>query len=599
MENVEIASTLNEYADLLDIRNENPFRVRSYRKAAQTVAGLSRPVAQLIAAGEDLTALPGIGSSMAAHLMEIVATGSLGALGQMCQEIPETLTELMRLETLGPKKARKLYEALGITSVSELAAAIDAGKVEALPGFGKQTAANLRRAISQSAQHMRRFLLADADQLIQPLLEYLRTGPDLEALDVAGSYRRRQETVGDIDLLAICEHPPPLMQHFLSYPNVEHVDMAGTTRGTIILRSGLQVDLRIVARRSYGAALHYFTGSKAHNVAVRKLGVERGLRINEYGVFRVPREKSLTTLRRHSRARQADADTSGQAGRRLGGETEEEVFRAVGMTWVPPELREDRGEIQAAQQDALPTLISLTDIRGDLQMHSTWSDGQHTIEEMARACQQRGYAYCAMTDHSRSTRIAGGLDAPAFKKQWEEIAWVRQRLNGFVLLAGVELDILPDGTLDLSDDVLEHFDIVVIAVHSRLNMPKAQMTQRVLKALSHPAVDILAHPTGRQLHTRAPAELDLEDVFHAAREYDVALELDAQPQRLDLNEVHVQRARELGVKLVIDSDAHSIEHLRFMRYGIDQARRGWLEREQVVNTMSWTQLQQWLQRRHS
>jgi DNA polymerase (family 10) len=269
------------------------------------------------------------------------------------------------------------------------------------------------------------------------------------------------------------------------------------------------------------------------------------------------------------------------------------------MTWVPPELREDRGEIQAAQQDALPTLISLTDIRGDLQMHSTWSDGQHTIEEMARACQQRGYAYCAMTDHSRSTRIAGGLDAPAFKKQWEEIAWVRQRLNGFVLLAGVELDILPDGTLDLSDDVLEHFDIVVIAVHSRLNMPKAQMTQRVLKALSHPAVDILAHPTGRQLHTRAPAELDLEDVFHAAREYDVALELDAQPQRLDLNDVHVQRARELGVKLVIDSDAHSIEHLRFMRYGIDQARRGWLEREQVVNTMSWTQLQQWLQRRHS
>ena len=585
MENVEIARLFNEYADLLEIRDENPFRVRSYRKAAQTVAGLSRPVAQLIAAGEDLTALPGIGSSMAAHLKEIVETGSLAALGQMVQEFPETLTELMRLETLGPKKARKLYKELGIASVSELAAAIDAGKVEALPGFGKKTAAHLRRAISQSAQHMRRFLLADADQLIQPLLEHLRAGPGLEALDVAGSYRRRQETVGDIDILATCEHPPPLMQHFLAYPDVEHVEMAGTTRGTMVLRSGLQVDLRIVPHRSYGAALHYFTGSKAHNVAVRKLGVERGLRINEYGVFRVPKGKKVDEL--------------GKEGKRVGGETEEEVFRAVGMAWVPPELREDHGEVQVAQQGPLPALISLDDIRGDLQMHSTWSDGSHTIEAMARACQQRGYAYCAMTDHSHSTRVAGGLDAQTFSKQWEEIARVRQRLDGFVLLAGVELDILPDGSLDLPDDVLEHFDIVLVSVHSRLAMPKAQMTQRVLKALSHPAVDIFAHPTGRQLHKRAPVELDLEDVFHAAKKYDVALELDAQPQRLDLSHVHVQRARELGVKLVIDSDAHSTEQLRFMRYGIDQARRGWLERGHVVNTMSWTQLQQWLQRRRS
>jgi DNA polymerase (family 10) len=272
MENVEIARLLEEYADLLEIRDDNPFRVRSYRKAAQTVAGLSRPVAQLMAAGEDVTELPGIGSSMAAHLKEIVETGGLAALGQMRQELPKTLTELMRLETLGPKKARKLYDELGVTSVSELAAAIDAGKVEALPGFGKKTAANLRRAISQSAQHARRFLLADADQLVQPLLAYLRTGPGIEALDVAGSYRRRQETVGDIDILAICENPPPLMHHFQAYPDAEHVEMAGTTRGTIVLRSGLQVDLRIVPRRSYGAALHYFTGSKAHNVAVRTLG---------------------------------------------------------------------------------------------------------------------------------------------------------------------------------------------------------------------------------------------------------------------------------------------------------------------------------------
>ena len=586
MENVEIARILEEYADLLEVSDDNPFHVRSYRKAAQTVAGLSRPVTQLAEAGEDLTKLPGIGTSMATHLKEIVETGSLTVLKQMGQEFPETLTELMRLEKLGPKKARKLYDALDITTVSELAAAIETGQVEALPGFGKKTVENLRRAISQSAQNMQRFLLADADQLIQPLLQYLRAGPGIETLDVAGSYRRRQETVGDIDLLATCENPPPLMQHFRSYPEVEHVEMAGTTRAATVLRSGLQVDLRIVPRRSYGAALHYFTGSQAHNVAVRKLGVERGLRINEYGVYRVPKGKKAEEL-------------APEEGERIGGETEEDIFRAVGMAWVPPELREEYGEIQAAQQGALPRLISLDDIRGDLHMHSTWSDGAHTIEEMVRACQERGYEYCAMTDHSRSTRVAGGLDAAAFTKQWEEIARVRQRLDGFALLAGVELDILPDGSLDLPDAVLEHFDIVLVSVHSRLDMPKAQMTQRVLKALSHPAVDILAHPTGRQLPKRAPVELDLEAVFHAAKEHGVALELDAQPQRLDLNDVHVHRARELGVPIVIDSDAHSTEHLRFMGYGIDQARRGWLAREHVLNTMGWGQFQKWLKRRRS
>jgi DNA polymerase (family 10) len=586
MENAEIARILEEYADLLEIRADNPFRVRSYRRAAQTVTGLSRPIAQLIAAGEDVTALPGIGSSMAAHLQEIVNTGDLAALAEMRREVPATLTALMRLETLGPKKARRLYDELGITSIAELEAALEAGKVEALPGFGKKTTENLRRAISQFAQQGRRLLLAEADQLVQPLLTYLRAGPGIEAVDVAGSYRRRQETVGDIDILAVCEDPPPLMHYFQSYPDVAHVEMAGPTRGTMVLRSGLQVDIRIVPRRSYGAALHYFTGSKAHNVAVRTLGVERGLRINEYGVFR---------LRKGKKAQAAGQET----GKWIGGETEEEVFRAVDMDWVPPELREERGEIQAAHQGALPDLIRLEDICGDLQMHSTWSDGSQTIEEMVRACQKRGYKYCAITDHSRSTRVAGGLDVPAFKNQWQEIERLRQHLDGFVLLAGVELDILPDGSLDLPDAVLERFDIVVAAIHSRLNMPQAQMTQRVLKALAHPAVDILAHPTGRLLHKRAPVALDLEEVMHAAREYNVALEIDAQPQRLDLNDVHVHRARELGVPIVIDSDAHSVEQLRYMRYGIDQARRGWIEKGHVMNTLPWGQFQQWLQRRRA
>jgi DNA polymerase (family 10) len=586
MENVEVARVLNDYADLLDIQGENPFRVRSYRTAAQTIAGLSQPVAQLTEAGEDLRKLPGVGSSMAEHIKEILDTGTLAGLEEIRRALPPTLTELMQLEHLGPKKARRLYDELGITSITELAAAINTGEVEALPGFGKKSAVNLRRALEEFERRTKRFLLADADQLVQPLLRYLRQAPGIIEVEVAGSYRRRQETVGDIDILATCENSQPVMQHFQSYRYVERVEMAGTTRGTVVLRSGLKVDLRIVPRRSYGAALHYFIGSKAHNVAVRKLGVERGLRINEYGVFRIPRGKK--------------AEEGGQdKGERIGGEKEEDVFRAVGLVWMPPELREDRGEIQAAQQHTLPHLITLDDIRADLQMHSRWSDGTHTIEEMARTCRERGYEYCAITDHSKSTRVAGGLDAAGFRKQWEEIEEVRQRLDGIVLLKGVELDILPDGSLDLPDEVLEQFDIVLIAVHSRLDMPKARMTGRVLKALSHPAVDILAHPTGRQLQKRAPIDVDLEEVFQAAKEHDVALELDAQPQRLDLNDVHLHRARELGVKIAIDTDAHSVDHLRFMQYGIDQARRGWLGKEHVVNTLTWPQFRRWLGRRRT
>jgi len=586
MENVEIARGLNEYADLLDIQGENPFRVRSYRNAAQTVAGLSQPVAQLIEAGEDLRKLPGIGSSMAEHLKEILETGTLSGLEEVRRALPPTLTELMQLHHLGPKRARQLYDTLGITSVSELAAAIDTGKVEALPGFGKKSAGNLSRALEEFERRTKRFLLADADQLVQPLLRYLRQAPGIIELEVAGSYRRRQDTVGDIDILATGENSQPVMQHFQSYQYIERVEMAGTTRGTVVLRSGLKVDLRIVPRRSYGAALHYFIGSKAHNVAVRKLGVERGLRINEYGVFRIPTGKKAEGLGK-------------ERGERIGGEMEEDVFHAVDLVWMPPELREDRGEIQAAQQHKLPHLITLDDIRADLQMHSQWSDGMHTIEEMARACRERGYEYCAITDHSKSTRVAGGLDAAGFRKQWEEIEEVRQRLDGIVLLKGVELDILPDGSLDLPDEVLEQFDIVLIAVHSRLDMPKARMTKRVLKALSHPAVHILAHPTGRQIQKRAPIDIDLEAVFQAAKEHDVALELDAQPQRLDLNDVHLHRARELGVKIAIDTDAHSVDHLRFMQYGIDQARRGWLEKEHIMNTLTWPQFHQWLGRRRA
>jgi DNA polymerase (family 10) len=585
MENIEIGRILNAYADLLDIEGENPFRIRSYRHAAQTVEGLSVPIERMIEGGEDVTELPGIGTSMAEHIREILRTGTLSALERLHREYPPTMTDLMRLETLGPKRARQLYDALGITSVGQLAEALEAGSVEKLPGFGKKTAANLRRAIENFERYARRFLLADAEQLVQPLLAHLREASGIKDLEVAGSYRRRKETVGDIDILATCEDPRPVMQHFLAFREVEQVEAAGTTRGTVVLRSGLQVDLRIVPQRSYGAALYYFTGSKAHNLAVRKMGVERGLSINEYGVFRVAVGK-------------AASEGKPAKGRRVGGETEEDVFKAVDLVWVPPELREDRGEIQAAQRQTLPTLITLDDIRGDLQMHSTWSDGLQSIEAMAHACQSLGYDYCAVTDHSQSTRVAGGLDAKAFRKQWKEIESIRRRLAGIVLLKGVELDILADGSLDLPDEAIEGFDIVLISVHSGLNMTRAQMTKRLCKALAHPGVDILAHPTCRQINTREPIDVDLEEVFRVAREHDVAVEVDGQPQRLDLSDVHVHRARELGLKVVIDTDAHSVDQLRFMRYGVDQARRGWLEKPHVLNTLPWPEFRKWLGRRY-
>ena len=582
MDNVEIAHVLNEYAALLEIQGESPFRIRAYHHAARTLEGLSQPVVQLLREQANLTELPGIGDRIAAHIQEIVNTGTLAAFEQTQKEVPRSLTDLLKLETLGPQKVKQLYKQLGVTSVAELQKALAAGSVEQLAGFGPKTVARLQRAITEATGHAHRLKLADADRLVEPLLAYLRHAPGIGQVEVAGSLRRRQETIGDIDILVTGNRLQPTMDHFLSYPDIQRAERAGTTRGTIILRSGLHVDLRIVPKRSYGAALHYFIGSKAHNVAVRTLGIGRGLRINEYGVFRVAKERK--------------ADGKKAADKRIGGATEAEVFHAVGMDWVPPELREDHGEIQAAQHGTVPDLITARDIHGNLHMHSTWTDGANTIEEMVQACQELGYEYCAITDHSQSTRVAGGLTATALKKQWQEIEKVRQRVKGITLLRGMEVDILPDGSLDLPDEILQELDIVLVSIHSHMQMPASQMTQRVLKALAHPAVDIFAHPTARLINKRPPIAVDLEAVFQAAKEHDVALEVNAQPDRLDLSDVHVQHARELGVKLIINSDAHSVEGLRLMRYGVDQARRGWLEKTQVVNTLPWPQFHQWLQR---
>jgi DNA polymerase (family X) len=581
MENLEISSVLDHLADLLEIQGANPFRVRAYRNAVRTIQGLTRPLADMVAKGEDLTELPAIGKDMAGHIQELVGTGRLAVLQEVSREVPSTLAELMRLDGVGPKKARRLWDELGVTSIDELEEALQEGKVEALEGFGAKSAGKMARAIRDLRQHMGRFLLSDADELVRPLLRYLQEAPGVERVEVAGSYRRRKETVGDIDILVLCqEDAAGLMDRFTGYPGAGRVEAAGDTRGRILLSSGLPVDIRILPRESFGAALHYFTGSKEHNVAVRGLGVKKGLRINEYGVFREGEE--------------AKGDPVGE---RLGGDREEEVFAAVGLPWIPPVLRENRGETEAAREGRLPRLVTLGDIRGDLQMHSTWSDGKNSLKEMAQACQDLGYEYLAVTDHSQAVTVARGLNPDRVRAQWEEMEEVRQEVPGVRLFRSLEIDILKDGSLDMPDDILDELDLVLVSVHSFMDMDRATMTRRVIRAMEHPGVDILAHPTGRILNRRSPFELDVEDVLQAAAALEVAVELNAHPKRLDLHDLHLRRAKELGVKVAINTDAHSTRELLLMSYGVDQACRGWLEPEDVLNTLPLAEMESWKDRR--
>jgi len=575
MENGELARLLADVGVLLEITGANPFRVRAYENAARTVDDHPVPLKDMLAGGADLTALPGIGKDMAGHIREAIETGRLTVLEELKRKVPYTLVGLVRLPGVGPKRARKLWEALGVATLEELEVAAAAGRIEQLEGFGKKTQARILEGIATLKRRGDRFGIADADQLVAPLVAHLRRHPGVDRIEVAGSYRRRLETVGDIDILVIAADPGPVMQHFTSYGRVRRTEMAGPTRGTVVLDSGLQVDLRILPPESYGAALQYFTGSKAHNVKLRKRAVARGLSISEYGVF----EASEAT---------AEAERP-PAGRRLGGATEEDVYAAVGLHWIPPELREDRGEIEAAER-GLPKLLTTDDMRGDLQMHTTWSDGKHSIRQMVDACAKRGYQYCAITDHSKTLAMTGGLDAQALREQWREMDEVMARRSDIRLLRSLEIDILRDGSLDLDDETIAGLDLVLVSIHTLLDLPPAQQTRRILKAIEHPAVHVLAHPTGRLINRREPYAFDLDEVLHSAKQHDVALELNAHPQRLDLRDTQAMLARELGVRIVIDTDAHQVQELELMRYGVEQARRAWLEPKHVLNTQPLTKL---------
>jgi DNA polymerase (family 10) len=567
--NTEIADMFEQLADLLEIREENPFRIRAYRNAARVIRAHPRSMAELIESGADLAELPGIGKDLAGKITTIVRTGKLPLLEQVSARVPRALVEMTRIEGLGPKRAKALYRALKIRSLEDLQRAARSGRIRELKGFGARTEQLIGQRAKRVAASARRIKLAAAEDIAGPLVEHLRAVRGVKDIVVAGSYRRRRDTVGDLDVLASAgRKAASVMDEFVTYEDVVDVLAKGPTRGTVRLRNGLQVDIRIVAPESFGAALHYFTGSKAHNIAVRKLAVARGLKLNEYGLFK--------------------------GDRRVGGRTEQEVFDAVGLPFIPPELREDRGEIDAARKKRLPALVCIDDIRGDLHCHTTATDGRDTLEAMAKAASARGYEYISANDHTKRVSIAHGLDRRRLMQQVRAIDKLNARLRGVEVLKSAEVDILDDGSLDMPDDALKELDFTVCAIHYGLDRSREKQTERILRAMDNPYFTILAHPTGRLINAREPYDIDLERVLVAARERGRIMELNAHPDRLDLDDQGCRMTREFGVRVAVSTDAHRTSDLDMMRFGIDQARRGWLEPDNVVNTRRLTELRRLL-----
>jgi DNA polymerase (family 10) len=570
VQNADVAEIFNKVGDLLDIQGANPFRVRAYRNAARTVSSLPRSVSEMIEGDEDLTALAGIGKDLAGKIREIVETGTLSQLEEIEKETPAELDKLMKVEGLGPKRVKALHQDLGISDLDELKEAAEKGKIRGLEGFGKKTEEKILEDLKQEHIREERIELPQAEQRAEPLVAYLKETKGIKRVTVAGSFRRRKETVGDLDILVTCKKGSRVMERFVQYEDVRKVVSRGKTRSTVVLRSGLRVDLRVLPQVSYGAALHYFTGSKSHNIAVRKLGVQKGLKINEYGVFR--------------------------GDERVAGKTEEEVYGQVDLPYIEPELREDRGEVDVARKDQLPDLIELKDLRGDLHSHTKETDGHSDLKEMAEAAKDHGYEYLAVTEHSEKVSMAKGLDAERLARQIKAIDGLNENLEGIVLLKGIEVDILEDGSLDLPDDILSELDLTVCSVHYNRNLSKKKQTERIIRAMDNPHFNILAHPTGRLINEREPYDVDLEAVMEAAKDRGCFMELNAHPDRLDLTARHCQMAKEMNLKVVVSTDAHSPADLDFMRFGVDQARRGWLEAGDVLNTRTLKQLRKLLKR---
>ncbi|HNX90950.1 MAG TPA: DNA polymerase/3'-5' exonuclease PolX [Candidatus Omnitrophota bacterium] len=566
MKNSEIADVFSRIADILEIKNENIFKVRAYRTAALNILNLPKQLADIYKNGGEkaLEDIPGIGKDLKEKIVEMLSTDNLKYFSELLKDFPSGFLDLLNLSGLGPKKLAKLRNELGIESIDALEKACKEDKLAKLDGMGEKTQANLLEAITYFKKQAGRMLFPEADVVADDILEYLALSKNFKKTEKAGSLRRGQETIGDIDILAVVEDSEKAMKYFAEFPGVEKVTATGPTKASVVLRSGTQVDLRVVDEACFGSALVYFTGSKAHNIKLRKIAKNKGYKVSEYGVFEETRsgKEKLVAAR-----------------------TENDVYKSLGMEWVPPELREDIGEIELAMEGDLPKdLIEVKHIKGDLHIHTTETDGRGTIEEMIASAEERGYEYVAITDHSQLVRIANGMDEKRLLKHAEHVRKIADKHKKIKVLVGIEVDILKDGKLDLEDYALKELDIVIAAVHSNFSMDKETQTARILRAMDNKYVNVLAHPSGRIIIKRSPMELDFEAVFKKARENGIFLEVNTHGKRIDLNDVHCRRAKEIGARFVIDTDAHEVSHMDHLIYGVKAARRGGLEKKDVLNT---------------
>src|SRR4051794_14949389 len=599
MNNRDVATLFAEIADLLEFQNANPFRVRAYRNAARRITDVAEPLEKVAAdSSRQVTDLEGIGKDLGQKIEELLETGSIAMLEQLRSDIPGGVLAIVRIPGLGPKKAAALHKELGIASLDMLRSACEADKVQALKGFGKKTQNKILAGIDVAASAHARMYWAHADEIVQQLLTHMREVKGIRQMEVAGSYRRGRETIGDIDVLVDAEDAEAVMDQLGRFGELATVLGRGDTKMSIRLGRGLQIDLRVVPPKSFGAALQYFTGSKDHNVVLRGMAKDRGLRINEYGVFRVEAERDESQPAPNSTAA-IDANfiyTTPDSPNYIAGRTEEELYTAMGLPWFPPEIREARQEFAWAASGELPKLIEVTDLVGDMHMHTTASDGKASLREMAVAAIERGLKYIAITDHSPRVSMANGLKPDRLREQWNEIDRLNAELDGFTILKGIECDILEKGGMDLPDDVLAEADWVIASVHYGQQQPREQITDRILGALENPNVSIIAHPTGRLIGRREPYAVDLEAIFAAASRNGKLMEVNANPARLDLDDVACAAAKRHGIPIVISSDAHSTRGLDVLRYGVLQARRGGLTAADVANTRPWPEMKQMLAR---
>lgn len=557
MDNHEVAKVLDETADMLEVAGENFFRVRAYRNAARSIRDQTAQVADL--SEEQIDEIPGIGADLAGKIAAIARTGDMPVHHELATKFPPQLLELKDVPGLGPKRLKLLIDLLEIRDRDDLEKAVKSEAIRKIRGFGPKIEERIRESLlRRETGQAKRMLYAEATRIAAQIGAHLKKCSAIREFEMAGSFRRRQETVGDLDIVAAAANSAEVMKHFTAFPGITKIIGSGETKTSVVLKGGLQVDLRVVPHKSFGAALTYFTGSKSHNVHLRRIAQARGLLLNEYGLFR------------------DDAVVAGK--------TEDEIYRALGLPWIPPELREDRGEIEAAAAGKLPKLIERKDLRGDLHTHSLYTDGHASIEEMARQARESGLEYFAITDHSRRIAMSHGLDPERLHEQRREIDRIRKKLSGISLLQGIEVDILDDGELDLPTDALAELDWVVASVHYKLEQNPAEMTRRLIKAIRNPNVDVVGHPSGRLLGHREPSKFDFSEILRVAREEGCALEIDSQPDRLDLTDTASLAAKRAGVKLVISSDAHSTRDFDLLNYGVNQARRGWIETDDVLNT---------------